>query len=135
MFQIAKTSLCGCQSITIHLPAAFLTAMSYLIILFRVGVNYFDQLQLLLQLSVVNYKYNYNYLRLRKINYNYNYFQSITITTTFTRRESLVKIQLIQVSYIGYVLLGLTLVTKYNIFIKLISFMCLSDILLFIYKF
>ena len=34
MFQIAKTSLCGCQSITIHLPAAFLRAMTYLIILF-----------------------------------------------------------------------------------------------------
>ena len=56
----------------------------------RVGVNYFDQLQLLLQLSVVSYKYNYN--RLRKINYNYSYFQSITITGSITRRESLLKL-------------------------------------------
>ena len=34
MFQIAKTSVCSCQSTTIHLPAAFLTAMTYLIIVF-----------------------------------------------------------------------------------------------------
>ena len=42
----------------------------------RVGVNYFDQLQLLLQLPMG--KYNYNYRRLGKI--SYNYFHSITIT-------------------------------------------------------
>ena len=40
MFQIAKTSLCGCRSITIHLPAAFLTAMTYLIILFLLKLFY-----------------------------------------------------------------------------------------------